>query len=214
MACAPSEDSDQPGNAPSLIRVFAVRMKKAWALSYPVSAQRRLWPDWADAQADLSLRWAHMSFCWFCHEAAHIQVAHVIWFLYSSSWWPCWPMIYDFISLLVDVVKPIPTLHIKESTLLSWSYVYYSQNFHFGNIRIHANFCFIYSNVPSQDGKYSTPISSDRTNCPLPDVPTGEGVDKYGYLTPSHGDTITVDKYGYLLPSDEHAHAYTDLHDT
>ena len=29
--------------------------------------------DWADAQADLSLRWAHMSFCWFCHEAAHIK---------------------------------------------------------------------------------------------------------------------------------------------
>ena len=25
MACAPSEDSDQPGHAPSLIRVFAVR---------------------------------------------------------------------------------------------------------------------------------------------------------------------------------------------
>ena len=24
------------------------------------------------AQADLSLRWAHMPFCWFCHEAAHI----------------------------------------------------------------------------------------------------------------------------------------------
>ena len=28
--CAPSEDSDQPGHPPSLIRVFAVRMKKAW----------------------------------------------------------------------------------------------------------------------------------------------------------------------------------------
>ena len=27
--CAPSEDSDQPGHPPSLIRVFAVRMKKA-----------------------------------------------------------------------------------------------------------------------------------------------------------------------------------------
>ena len=26
----------------------------------------------ADAQADLSLRWAHMPFCWFCHEAAHL----------------------------------------------------------------------------------------------------------------------------------------------
>ena len=23
---------------------------------------------WANAQADLSLRWAHRSFCWFCHE--------------------------------------------------------------------------------------------------------------------------------------------------
>ena len=29
--------------------------------------------DWADAQADLSLRWAHMPFCWFCHEAAHMS---------------------------------------------------------------------------------------------------------------------------------------------
>ena len=46
--CAPSEDSDQPGHPPSLIRVFAVRMKKPWVLSYPLSAQRRLWSDWAD----------------------------------------------------------------------------------------------------------------------------------------------------------------------
>ena len=38
---------------------FAVRKKKAWVLSYPLSAERRLWSDWADAQADLSLRWAH-----------------------------------------------------------------------------------------------------------------------------------------------------------
>ena len=36
--CAPSEDSDQPGHPPSLIGVFAVCMKKAWALSYPLSA--------------------------------------------------------------------------------------------------------------------------------------------------------------------------------
>ena len=42
MACAPSEDSDQPGHPPSLTRVFAIRMKKAWVLSYPLSAQRRL----------------------------------------------------------------------------------------------------------------------------------------------------------------------------
>ena len=30
MACALSKDSDQPGHAPRLIRVFAGHMKKAW----------------------------------------------------------------------------------------------------------------------------------------------------------------------------------------
>ena len=60
-----------------LISVFAVCMMKAWSLSYPLTAQRRLWSawlwtDWADAQADLSLRWAHWSVCWFCHVVAHI----------------------------------------------------------------------------------------------------------------------------------------------
>ena len=50
LAYVPSEDSDQPGHLPSLIRVFTVRMKKAWVLSYPLSAQRRLWSDWADTR--------------------------------------------------------------------------------------------------------------------------------------------------------------------
>ena len=36
MACWPSEDSDQSGLPSSLIRVFAVRMKKAWALIYTI----------------------------------------------------------------------------------------------------------------------------------------------------------------------------------
>ena len=73
MICVPSEDSDQDGHPPSLIRVFAVRMKKAWVLSYPLRI------DWAHAQADLSLRGTHRSFCgahmpfwWFCHEAAQL----------------------------------------------------------------------------------------------------------------------------------------------
>ena len=38
---------------------------KAWVLSYPLSAQRRLWSDWADAQADLSLRCPHSHFVGF-----------------------------------------------------------------------------------------------------------------------------------------------------
>ena len=50
---------------PGLIRVFAVRMKKGWLLIYPLSAHGRLWSDWADAQADLSLRWAHCHFVCF-----------------------------------------------------------------------------------------------------------------------------------------------------
>ena len=60
--CAPSEDTDQPGHPPSLIRVFAVRMKKTWVLSYPFSAQRRLRSDWADL---ICLRWAHTHFVGF-----------------------------------------------------------------------------------------------------------------------------------------------------
>ena len=42
--------------------VFAVHMKKAWVLSYPLSAQRRLWSDWAD----LSFPWVHSHFVGFC----------------------------------------------------------------------------------------------------------------------------------------------------
>ena len=57
MTCAPSEDSGQPVPMPSLIRVFAVRMKKPWVLSYLLSAQRRLCSDWAD-----KLIW-HAMFC-------------------------------------------------------------------------------------------------------------------------------------------------------
>ena len=72
MACAPSEDSDQPGHPPSLIRVFA------WA-QWEAKGQSFLHADSEDssqtgriAQAGLSLRWAHMPFGWFYHEAAHI----------------------------------------------------------------------------------------------------------------------------------------------
>ena len=89
---APSEDSDQPGHLPSLIRVFAVRMKKAWVLSYPLSVQRWLWSDWADAQADLSLRWAHSHFVGFimslltsfwhsnCNGKSHLHKSYKHWY--------------------------------------------------------------------------------------------------------------------------------------
>ena len=71
--------------------VFAVRMKKPWVPSYPLGAQRRLWSDWADAQADLSLRWAHMSVCRFCHEVARMFaiVDRSTKFWDSRSWMFC-----------------------------------------------------------------------------------------------------------------------------
>ena len=58
--CAPSEDSDQPGHPPSRIRVFSVHMKKHWVLSYPLRTMRRP----GKCQADLSLHWVHIPFCW------------------------------------------------------------------------------------------------------------------------------------------------------
>ena len=66
------------------------RLRSAWASSQSDQSQRcppeaKLGPKlptectaktlirlggWVDAQADLSLRWAQKSFCWFCHEVA------------------------------------------------------------------------------------------------------------------------------------------------
>ena len=49
MACAPSEDLNQPGHPHSLISEDSGQT----------------------GQADLSLCWAHIPFCWFCLDAAH-----------------------------------------------------------------------------------------------------------------------------------------------
>ena len=71
MTCAPSKDSDQPGHPPSLIRVFAVRMKKHWALNYRLSASE----DSDQTGRMLRLIWifaGRTSFCRFCRAAAHL----------------------------------------------------------------------------------------------------------------------------------------------
>ena len=49
--CESTEGSDQPAHPRSLIRDFAVRLKKFWVLGYPVNAR-----NCPDVQADLSLR--------------------------------------------------------------------------------------------------------------------------------------------------------------
>ena len=45
--------------------VFAVRSVGSLGPKLSSCGQRRLWSDWADAQADLSLRWAHTHFVGF-----------------------------------------------------------------------------------------------------------------------------------------------------
>ena len=79
--------SDQPGHPPtgSLIRVFAVRMKKAWVLSYPLSAQRRLFrlggcQGWSESSLGAK------SVYWFCHEAAHLFLWFLPWLRDVSFW--------------------------------------------------------------------------------------------------------------------------------
>ena len=65
-------------------------------LQYPTHSscgQRRLWSDWADAQADLSLRWAHSRFVGFVMSrliwgVTLTEIIGHIWF--SESWDPLW----------------------------------------------------------------------------------------------------------------------------
>ena len=73
--CASSEDSDQPGHPPILIRVFALHSMGSQGPKVSSCGQRRLWSDWADAQADLSLRWAHSHFVGF------VMRRLIFWFL-------------------------------------------------------------------------------------------------------------------------------------
>ena len=70
MACGPSKDSDQPRRIISL-GICPVWSKSSLCAQWKLSScgQRRLWSDWADAQADLSLRWAYVILFW--HGAAH-----------------------------------------------------------------------------------------------------------------------------------------------
>ena len=127
--CAPSEDSHQPGHPSSLIRVFAVCMNKPWALSYPLSAQRRLWSDWADAQADLKTLirlggcpgWSEPSlgthsFFWFCHVAAHFCI-----FLRWAFSLLSYGFVTKFLCFVLSSIVITLLIEVKEGGwLLSW----------------------------------------------------------------------------------------------
>ena len=51
-----------------------MRSMGSWGPKLSSCRQWRFWSDWANARADLSLRWAHMPFCGFIHALAQMSV--------------------------------------------------------------------------------------------------------------------------------------------
>ena len=60
IACAPSEDSDQPAHPRRPIWVFPERSRSSQESKAPSDGQQRLSSASVNVQTDLSLRWAHM----------------------------------------------------------------------------------------------------------------------------------------------------------
>ena len=85
MACAPSEDSDQPVHLPSPIEPSLSAWRKFGSLATHWSHSE----DWSDG-ADLG--WSESSlgaqaFCWFCHEAAQLFHCSVKGLLKANEFW-------------------------------------------------------------------------------------------------------------------------------
>ena len=80
--CAPCENSYQPGHLPSLIRVFAVCMKKPRVLSYPVSAQQRLirlggCPGWSESSLGTQVILLVLPWCGSCDLISSVNNAEI-----------------------------------------------------------------------------------------------------------------------------------------
>ena len=69
--CVTRKDSDQPVHPLIRARAIVYRSLNSLKAVEGICNQRRLWSDCADAQADLSLRWSHKSYCRFCRAPAH-----------------------------------------------------------------------------------------------------------------------------------------------
>ena len=83
-----------------LIRVFAACLKMLWVLGYQQSALRRLLSDCAEAQADLSIRFARMQFCRKCCVPAHFTFRYA----YKVSY-----ILVNFIDIFWKLDNTIPS---------------------------------------------------------------------------------------------------------
>ena len=103
--------------AKSQISLGICPVKKDWVLSYPLSAQRRLWSDWADARADLSSLGAH-SFCWFCHVVAHIPFKVMDYM----------PIVFLSTQCIIGYLDTVYTLHAYFFVLIWILYIFSHNN--------------------------------------------------------------------------------------
>ena len=102
----PGKIQNQPGRPPSLIRVFAVRMKKPWVLSYPISAWWRL--IWVFAGRTCLLVWfgcaqTHFVSLIFLHFDPQIKVL---------SSYHIQVLLLGLISLILQLMILVKGLHI------------------------------------------------------------------------------------------------------
>ena len=87
--CAPSGYSNQSAHSHSLIRIITWRVMYSQGCKVSSCGQRRFWSDCANTQADLNLRWAHMSEGTFSDVAANFYLLNLLCLL-VGKWWAKW----------------------------------------------------------------------------------------------------------------------------
>ena len=89
MTCAPSEDSDQPGHPPSLIRVFAVGMKKHWPLAtYWAHRKTLIRLGWPESSLDAHVILLVLSCGGSITVCPNVFVFDVLFALFRIALWP------------------------------------------------------------------------------------------------------------------------------
>ena len=118
--CALSEDSDQPAHLRSLIRIFTGRNWDTQGCKVYSYGQGTLWSDCANAQADSSLRWEHMSEVTFSHVAAQIfrTITRIIIRISSSRYkLPGWIAVGIYLDSLLQISVTFSTSLTRHSQL-------------------------------------------------------------------------------------------------
>ena len=124
MNCAPSEDSDQPGHLPSLIRIFAVCMKKPWALGYPFSTSEdsdqtgwmpmliRVFAERVVHFVGFVMRWLILFLVpenkvhqWFNLKKYALHVFLLIWLLQNHFWFATISSVVTFIWTVYGIME-------------------------------------------------------------------------------------------------------------